>query len=259
MQQHLRGLVAVDPRHPLRGHASGRPMKNSRPSGSATSSAKNRPSVRRCGSTRRISSPSYQPSVIRGSRAASPAPTPAPARDGRGDPVEVDEVGEAERRVDRAQPGLVRQQLAHRDVLLAVRGELRPVARHRRVVVEQPAAVRDGDRHRGDALRGREHRDQRVLLPRRRGSRRRGSRPTGPRPCGRRGRRRRPPRSRGARRSSGGTRRRRGRTRRRRRPAPSPPERRPSAPRDRRPVRQSRSTTRKRLPSGSRNVNIGGT
>lgn len=40
---------------------SGTPMWNSMPSGAATSSAKNRPSVRRPGSTRRMSSPSYQP------------------------------------------------------------------------------------------------------------------------------------------------------------------------------------------------------
>ena len=88
-------------------------------------------------------------------------------RDRRADAVEVEQVVEVEALVDRAQSRLVREQLAHGDALLAGRAELRPVLRHGRVVVEQAAAVGDGDRHRRDALGGREHRDERVLLPRR--------------------------------------------------------------------------------------------
>ena len=66
---------------------------------------------------------------------------------------------------DRRQARLMRKQLPNRDVLLAVLGELRPVAGDRCLVVDQ--AARPCQRHdrRRDALGGREHHHERVVNP----------------------------------------------------------------------------------------------
>ena len=62
--------------------------------------------------------------------------------------------------------GLVGEDLPDGDILLAVLGELRPVARDSRVEVDQPTRVGEGNRHRGQALRGGVDEDERVLAPR---------------------------------------------------------------------------------------------
>ncbi len=65
------------------------------------------------------------------------------------------------------QSGAVRQQFAHRDLVLALGGELGPVLRHRRVVVDDPAS-REPVQHRGrDALARGEREGDGVVLPER--------------------------------------------------------------------------------------------
>jgi hypothetical protein len=59
----------------------------------------------------------------------------------------------------------VSEELADRDVLLAVLRELRPVGTDALVVVEQAPRVGEGHDHSGRALGGREHQDHRVCLP----------------------------------------------------------------------------------------------
>ena len=73
---------------------------------------------------------------------------------------------EIQRNVDRAEPGLVSQQLANRYVALSRLSKLRPVVGHAFVEFEKAARVCDGKRHGGHALRAGEHHDERVLLPR---------------------------------------------------------------------------------------------
>lgn len=70
------------------------------------------------------------------------------------------------RLVQRDQTGLVGQQPAHRDVRLAVRGELRPVLRHRRVQVQRPALGQHVCRGRGRPLGRRVDELQGVRCPR---------------------------------------------------------------------------------------------
>ena len=82
------------------------------------------------------------------------------------EPVEVAEDVQIERGVDDGQPGLVSEQASDGDVLLAVCGELGPVAGHRLVELEQAAGMGDGHRHRRQPLGRREHADQGVALPR---------------------------------------------------------------------------------------------
>jgi hypothetical protein len=80
--------------------------------------------------------------------------------------VEVAEAVDRELLVQAHEPGLVGEQLADRDALLAVLRELGPVARDGRVVVEVASRVGDRDRHRGDALGGGMDDDHRVFFPR---------------------------------------------------------------------------------------------
>nr|WP_252973968.1 hypothetical protein [Janibacter melonis] len=56
--------------------------------------------------------------------------------------------------------------MAHEDALLAVRGELGPVRRDRRVEVDETALDEQEDGERRDLLRRRPHVDDRVPLPR---------------------------------------------------------------------------------------------
>src|SRR5215204_5408827 len=60
----------------------------------------------------------------------------------------------------------MREQLAHRDRLLAILGELGPVLRHSRVVIQPAARVSDCQGHRRQALGGRVDHDHRVPCPR---------------------------------------------------------------------------------------------
>ena len=83
------------------------------------------------------------------------------------DVVEVAQVLDVQRLVEPNQPRLVAEELAHGDRALAVLGELGPVLGDRRVVVEPAARVRDRERHRREALGGRDDDDHRVLVPRR--------------------------------------------------------------------------------------------
>ena len=70
-----------------------------------------------------------------------------------------------DRFVDGEQSGLVCQELAHGDALLALLRELRPVRAHAFLVVEPSARVGDGERHRRQPF-GRGMDDHhRVLLP----------------------------------------------------------------------------------------------
>src|SRR5437899_7042579 len=68
--------------------------------------------------------------------------------------------------VDREQPGLMCQELADSDALLAVLRELRPVCADPFVVVEPTPRVGDCEGHRGEALGGRMDDHHRVLVPR---------------------------------------------------------------------------------------------
>ena len=70
------------------------------------------------------------------------------AGDGVGQAVEVGEQIGVERLVDHGQARLVAEQLAHRDLVLARLGELRPVGRHALVVVEPAARMGERQRHR---------------------------------------------------------------------------------------------------------------
>ena len=60
----------------------------------------------------------------------------------------------------------MREELPDGDGLLAVLGELWPVARDRCIEIDKPARVSEGNRHRGHALRGGVDEDERVLAPR---------------------------------------------------------------------------------------------
>ena len=82
--------------------------------------------------------------------------------------VQVGDLRETHGPVEAGQPRLVIDQLAHGDRILAVRGELRPVLRHRLLVVEQALGDRGGDGEGRHALGGGEDRHDRVLLPRQR-------------------------------------------------------------------------------------------
>ena len=64
------------------------------------------------------------------------------------------------------EPRLVRQHLRQRDVFLAVRREIRPEIRDRRVVVEPPLAHRAGDKEGDDELAARIEAGQRIVRPR---------------------------------------------------------------------------------------------
>ena len=168
MQEHLRRRGAVDARHALRRDVVGQPDEEVEPEriGDLLGEEAPQRAVLRVDPPEQLALvPAERDPVVAMARARLPGRLLR--RDGRADAVEVEQVGELEALVDRAQARLVRQQLPHRDALLAGGAELRPVARHGLVVVEQPAAVRDGERDRRHALGGREPRDERALLPRR--------------------------------------------------------------------------------------------
>ncbi len=80
--------------------------------------------------------------------------------------VPVQRLVQRDRLVQREQAGLVGQQPAHRDVRLAVRGELRPVLRHRRVQVQRTALGQHVRSGRGRPLGRRVDELQRVPRPR---------------------------------------------------------------------------------------------
>ena len=124
---------------------------------------------------------------------------------------------ERQRSVDDRQAGLVREQPAHRDPVLAVGAELRPVLDHRSVQIELAALGQQVGADRGSALgRGCDGGDG-VLVPRSVRLAIGAGRPTGRRRGGRPRRRSTPRRPRrGSPRSSRGT---------RRRPSPSRPRR----------------------------------
>ena len=79
--------------------------------------------------------------------------------------IEVGDDAAIDGLVEREQARLVGQELADGDSLLAVLRELRPVRADPFFVVEPSARVRDGERHRGQALGGRVDDHHRVLLP----------------------------------------------------------------------------------------------
>ena len=79
--------------------------------------------------------------------------------------IEVGDDAAIDGLVDREQPGLVCQELTDGDALFALLRELRPVRAHPFFVIEPAARVRDGKRHRGQALGGRVDDHHRVLLP----------------------------------------------------------------------------------------------
>ena len=81
----------------------------------------------------------------------------------------VRQVRKCQLRFDDGESGLVAEQLPHGDGALARLCELRPVVGHLRVVGDQPARCSDRNGKRRNAFRGREHSDERVLLPRRPG------------------------------------------------------------------------------------------
>jgi hypothetical protein len=68
--------------------------------------------------------------------------------------------------VDEDETRFVPEELANGDGMLAVLRELGPVPRDRRVVVEPPACVGNGERHRREPLGRRKDDDHRVLVPR---------------------------------------------------------------------------------------------
>ncbi len=90
---------------------------------------------------------------------------PLTRHDGR-ETIRVRDHAAVDRLVEREQPGLVRQQLAHRDRFLALLRELGPVGADALVVVEPAARVRERQGHRRQPLGGRVHEDHRALLPR---------------------------------------------------------------------------------------------
>jgi hypothetical protein len=85
------------------------------------------------------------------------------AGDGHGRPVQHGAWGQPS--AHGGQPGLVGEQLADGDRVLARGGELRPVGRDRRVEVELALAGQAGGAGRDQALADREHVHQRVGLP----------------------------------------------------------------------------------------------
>jgi hypothetical protein len=83
-----------------------------------------------------------------------------------GETIEIGDEAAIERIVQRIQPGLVCEELPDGDSLFAPLREFRPIRAHPFVVVEPAAGMRDGERHRGEPLGGREDDYHRVLLPR---------------------------------------------------------------------------------------------
>jgi hypothetical protein len=81
-------------------------------------------------------------------------------------PVRVRHHGPVDRFVESEQASLVREQLTHGDVLLAVVSEFGPVLRDPLVIVQPAARVGDRNGHRRQALAGRVDDDHRVALPR---------------------------------------------------------------------------------------------
>ena len=84
----------------------------------------------------------------------------------RREPVKIGDDAAIDTLVEREEAGLVGEELANGDALLAVLRELRPVRAHELVVVEQATRVRERESHRGEALGGGEDEDHRVRLPR---------------------------------------------------------------------------------------------
>ena len=82
-----------------------------------------------------------------------------------GEAIEVGDDAAIDGLVERVQPCLVRQELADGDSLLALLRELRPVGAHTFLVIEPASRVREGERHRGQALGGRVDDHHRVPLP----------------------------------------------------------------------------------------------
>ena len=171
-----------------------------------------------------------------------------------------------QRLADPRQPRGVAEEVARRDRLLAVRGELGPVARDRRVDVELAAIDQHVRAQRGDRLGGREDVDDRVLLSTAACARRRRRRPTGRPRARRRASRRTTPRPRARRRSWRRTRRgpRRSAAGRFRRSAPAKPNHRRAAdatPRDRRacrPISRRMDMTADRVQAREPRAAVGG-
>ena len=81
-------------------------------------------------------------------------------------PIEVGDHAAIDGLVEREEPGLMSQELADGDRLLAVLRELRPVGGDPLLVVEPPAGVGECQGHRRQALGGRVDDDHRVPFPR---------------------------------------------------------------------------------------------
>jgi hypothetical protein len=76
---------------------------------------------------------------------------PLTSEDG-GQPIEISEYGAIDWFFDREESRLVREQLSNGDPLFAVLSELGPVRRDAFLVIEPPARMRHGQRHRGESL-----------------------------------------------------------------------------------------------------------
>ena len=86
-------------------------------------------------------------------------------RQHRGQAIEIGDDAPIDRFVDGEQSGLVCQELAHGNALLALLRELRPVRADAFLVVEPSARVGDGERHRRQPFGGGMDDHHRVLLP----------------------------------------------------------------------------------------------
>jgi len=82
-----------------------------------------------------------------------------------GQPVQVSDNAAVNRRGEGVQAALVREEMAHGHLLLALLGELGPVGGDAVVVVEPAARVRHGERHGGHALGSRIDQGHGVLFP----------------------------------------------------------------------------------------------
>jgi len=79
--------------------------------------------------------------------------------------VEVTQLFDGQCLVEQDESGLVPEELAHGDLGFAVLRELGPVTRHRRIVIEPAARVRQGQRHRREALGAGHDDDHGVFVP----------------------------------------------------------------------------------------------
>jgi hypothetical protein len=100
------------------------------------------------------------------SLARSRRPRGSLPRQDNGEAIEVGDEAAIDRRIQREQACLVREELPDGNALLASLCELGPVGADPLVIVDPPAGVREGQRHGGESLGGRVDDHHGVALPR---------------------------------------------------------------------------------------------